>query len=120
MTEITGTVQALSSSFSLDWRFTPGRCSCPRCGGPTVQDNWPPSVGGGNLTAGRSQDWSYLKHVCLSCQIAFNVHWERVMDQDGWQERYTMGDILPLAQYGDQWLMPHDQHCRVCFAGHGM
>lgn len=102
-------------------RFAPTeRYRCPQCGGPVLQDTWPPNRSGGVMTPVRTEAYGSIKHVCLTCRIAFKVKWVHRFERGKTQDRFDIADVVPLVERDGYLLTPHDVQRFKYFDEHGV
>lgn len=102
-------------------RFAPTeRYHCPQCGGPVLQDNWPPDYAGGTMSPARIEAHANVKHVCLACRINFRVRWSRIFEAGHAHESFEFADIVPLVERDGHLLTAHDVRVFAHFAEHGV
>lgn len=102
-------------------RFAPTRRHvCPRCGGPVLQDNWPPNTSGGNMDTVGIQAHGSVKYVCQACRIAFRVKWTHRFEQGQAQDGFAVTGITTLVERDGYLLTPHDVKRFKYFDSHGV
>src|SRR5579871_1928332 len=102
-------------------RFAPtGRYTCPQCGGPVLQDNWPPNYSSGTMTPVLTEAYGSIKHVCLNCRIAFKVKWVHRFEKGSGHDHFDVADVTALIERDGHLLTPHDVKRFKYFDEHGV
>jgi len=101
-------------------RFPVSKHNCPRCGGPSYKDEWPPNYWqSGSYTDENKQYHHYsggtIKHICTTCKIHFLVHHSEI---DGIKE-ISCSNIVPLVEKDGYLLTPRDVAQEEYKAEHG-
>lgn len=107
----------------LDWsnlaaagtRFPESEYKCPKCGGETLEDIWPPNYGGMkgcfSVEDGSSnfESSGSVKCICLNCALFFVVsYWEKTINGKTVERKEAIHDETPLVELNGKYLTPHD------------